>query len=239
MVVDLDEITELYKESLPDEPNGLVFEEDGDIVYYENGVKVAKGLVEHNGSYYFINSTLKAVKNCEYAFSAKSSNGLMPAGNYLFGADGKMIIKEGLVFESNGDIVYYENGVKVAKGLVEYEGSYYFINSTLKAVKDCEYAFNESAANGLMPAGKYRFGADGKMIIKEGLVFESNGDIVYYENGVKVAKGLVEHNGSYYFINSTLKAVKDCEYAFNESAANGLMPAGKYAFGADGKMIIN
>ena len=77
-----------------------------------------------------------------------------------------MIVPEnGLVFEEDGDIVYYENGVKIAKGLVEYEGSYYFINSTLKAVKDCEYAFNATASNGLMPAGKYTFDADGKMIL--------------------------------------------------------------------------
>ena len=229
-------------ESEPEAPEGLVFEEDGDIVYYENGVKVAKGLVEHEGSYYFINSTLKAVKDCEYAFSEKASNGLMPAGKYTFGADGKMIIKEGLVFETNGDICYYENGIKVAKGLVQDEyGNYYFINSTLKAVKNCEYAFSTEKANGLLSSGgKYTFDADGKMIVPEnGLVFEEDGDIVYYENGVKVAKGLVEYEGSYYFINSTLKAVKDCEYAFNASASNGLMPAGKYTFDADGKMILD
>ena len=238
----LDEIVAAYEATIPAGPEGLVFEEDGDIVYYENGVKVAKGLVEHEGSYYFINSTLKAVKDCEYAFSEKASNGLMPAGKYTFGADGKMIIKEGLVFETNGDICYYENGIKVAKGLVQDEyGNYYFINSTLKAVKNCEYAFSTEKANGLLSSGgKYTFDADGKMIVPEnGLVFEEDGDIVYYENGVKVAKGLGEHEGSYYFINSTLKAVKDCEYAFSEKASNGLMPAGKYTFGADGKMILD
>ena len=166
----------------------------------------------------------------------------MPAGKYTFGADGKMIIKEGLVFETNGDICYYENGIKVAKGLVQDEyGNYYFINSTLKAVKNCEYAFSTEKANGLLASGgKYTFDADGKMIVPEnGLVFEEDGDIVYYENGVKVAKGLVEHEGSYYFINSTLKAVKDCEYAFSEKASNGLLPAGKYTFDADGKMILD
>jgi len=238
----LDEIVAAYEATIPAGPEGLVFEEDGDIVYYENGVKVAKGLVEHEGSYYFINSTLKAVKDCEYAFSEKASNGLMPAGKYTFGADGKMIIKEGLVFETNGDICYYENGIKVAKGLVQDEyGNYYFINSTLKAVKNCEYAFSTEKANGLLSSGgKYTFDADGKMIVPEnGLVFEEDGDIVYYENGVKVAKGLVEHEGSYYFINSTLKAVKDCEYAFSEKASNGLLPAGKYTFDADGKMILD
>ena len=68
----LDEIVAAYEATIPAGPEGLVFEEDGDIVYYENGVKVAKGLVEHEGSYYFINSTLKAVKDCEYAFSEKA-----------------------------------------------------------------------------------------------------------------------------------------------------------------------
>ena len=62
---------------------------------------------------------------------------------------------------------------------------------------------------------------------------------MYYENGVKVAKGLVEHEGSYYFINSTLKAVKDCEYAFSEKSVERIMPAGKYTFDADGKMILD
>ena len=82
-----------YEATIPAGPEGLVFEEDGDIVYYENGVKVAKGLVQdEDGNYYFINSTLKAVKDCEYAFSEKASNGLMPAGKYTFGADGKMIL---------------------------------------------------------------------------------------------------------------------------------------------------
>ena len=51
----LDEIVAAYEATIPAGPEGLVFEEDGDIVYYENGVKVAKGLVEHEGSYYFIN----------------------------------------------------------------------------------------------------------------------------------------------------------------------------------------
>ena len=44
-----------------------------------------------DGSYYFINSSLKAVKNTYYAFSATHANGLLPAGRYFFGEDGKLV----------------------------------------------------------------------------------------------------------------------------------------------------
>ena len=87
----------------------------------------------------------------------------MPAGRYYFGEDGKLVFTNGVVKDNNGDIRYYENGVAVAKGLVEYEGSYYFINSSLKAVKNTYYAFSTKFANGLLPAGRYYFGEDGKL----------------------------------------------------------------------------
>ncbi len=220
--------------------NGLTFETNGDIRYYENGVAVSKGLVQDSeGNYYFINSKRKAVKNTWYAFSAAKANGLLPAGNYFFGEDGKLVIKNGLTFEANGDIRYYENGVAVSKGLVkDSEGNYYFINSYLKAVKNTWYAFSAAKANGLLPAGTYFFGEDGKLVIKNGLTFETNGDIRYYENGVAVSKGLVQDSeGNYYFINSTRKAVKNTWYAFSAAKANGLLPAGNYFFGEDGKLV--
>ena len=242
MISDLDTVIAAYNATIPTGPSGLTFEDNGDIRYYENGVAVAKGLVQSaDGSYYFINSYLKAVKNTWYAFGAAHANGLLPAGKYFFGEDGKLIIKNGLTFEDNGDIRYYENGVAVAKGLVQdTDGSYYFVNSYLKAVKNTWYAFSAAKANGLLPAGKYFFGEDGKLVIKNGLTFEDNGDIRYYENGVAVAKGLVQSaDGSYYFINSSLKAVKNTYYAFSATHANGLLPAGRYFFGEDGKLVQN
>ena len=45
--------------------------------------------------------------------------------------------------------------------------------------------------------------------------------------------------GDYYYINSSKKAVKNCTYGISEAKANGLMPAGKYQFCADGKMILD
>jgi hypothetical protein len=81
----------------------------------------------------------------------------------------------------------------------------------------------------------------GKLSAKTGLVFEKNGDIRYYENGVAIiSKGLVQDSqGNYYYINSTGKAVKNCKYAFSAARSNGLLPAGTYQFAADGKLILN
>ena len=156
----------------------VVFNEDGTITFEVDGKPIAKGLVEYEGSYYFFNSSLKAVKNTWYAFNDTMSNGLLPAGRYFFGEDGKLQILNGIVKDSAGNVFYYENNKPVAKGLVkDTDGSYYFINATLKAVKNTWYSFNATYANGLLPAGRYYFGEDGKMQINEGLVVDSNGDI--------------------------------------------------------------
>ena len=239
MISDLTDLINAYNATIPTGPSGLTFEENGDIRYYEDGVAVVKGLVKDtDGSYYFINSTKKAVKNTWYAFNEAFANGLLPAGRYYFGEDGKLQQLNGVVVEANGDVRYYENGVAVAKGLVKDDaGNYYFINGTKKAVKNTFYAFNDTFANGLLPAGRYFFGEDGKLQQLNGVVVESNGDIRYYENNVAVAKGLVEYEGNYYFINSSLKAVKNTYYAFNAKYANGLLPAGRYFFDAEGKLV--
>ena len=141
---------------------------DEEVVFLKDGEPIEAGLVKDNdGNYYYINSSKTAVKNCEYAFSEKKANGLLPAGKYTFAADGKLVIKQGVVRDSDGEVRYYIDNVAVAAGLVQdREGNYYYINSTKKAVKNCVYAFGASKANGLLPAGKYAFDADGRLILK-------------------------------------------------------------------------
>ena len=69
------------------------------------------------------------------------------------------------IFAGKTEKVYAQNGICIRAGLVQdAEGNYYYINSSLKAVKNCTYAFSDAMANGLLPAGTYKFGADGKMI---------------------------------------------------------------------------
>lgn len=220
---------------------GLYFEKNGDIRYYVNNVAVSKGLVtDGEGNYYYIGAAKKAVKNQWYGFTDGAANGLLPGGTYWFDADGKLELKEGLYFEMNGDIRYYVNNVPVSKGLVtDGEGNYYYIGASKKAAKNQWYAFSDGAGNGLLPGGTYWFDAEGKLEIKEGLYFEMNGDIRYYQNHVPIAKGLVQDaEGYYYYIGSSKKAVKNAWYAFSDGAGNGLMPGGKYFFDENGRMVL-
>ena len=79
---------------------------------------------------------------------------------------------------------------------------------------------------------------DEKLAAKTGLVFDNDGNIRYYVNGVATRARLVQDSaGNYFYINSSLKAVKNCTYAFSNEAGNGLLPGGTYQFDADGKMI--
>ena len=225
--------------------NGLVFEDDGSVRFYKNDkIVYSKGLVQDDeGNYYYINSSGKAVKNCSYSFSSARANGLLPGGTYQFDKNGRLILKNGLVFEADGSVRFYENGNFVySKGLVmDGDGHYYYINSTGKAVKNCSYSFSSARANGLLPGGTYQFDKNGRLILKNGLVFEADGSVRFYENGeIVYSKGLVQgDDGYYYYINSTGKAVRNCTYSFSTAKTNGLMPGGTYQFDADGRMILD
>ena len=210
---------------------GLHEDLNGNLCYYVDYVKNYAGLVEVDGSYYYIASDLKAVKNCTYYVT--KTNDLKPAGYYTFDVDGKMVIKNGLV-EENGDLYYYVDGAKTAAGLIEWDGNYYYIASNLKAVKDAKHYVFADKANGLKSAGWYWFNADGTMYL-EG-IREENGTKYYYKDGVKNYAGLIEISGDYYYVKSDCSVV--CDRSYYVTKSNGLMPSATYTFGADGKMVI-
>ena len=235
----------IEKEPEPEVKNGLV-KENGELYYYVEGVKTHAGLILVNGSYYYINSSCKAVRNCDYYVS--NTNGLMARAYYHFDENGKMVIEEepepevknGLVKE-NGELYYYVEGVKTHAGLILVNGSYYYINSSCKAVRNCDYYVSNT--NGLMARAYYHFDENGKMVIEEepepevknGLVKE-NGELYYYVEGVKTHAGLILVDGSYYYINSSCKAVRDCDYYVSNT--NNLMARAYYHFDENGKMVI-
>ena len=210
---------------------GLHEDLNGNLCYYVDYVKNYAGLVEVDGNYYYIASDLKAVKNGTYYVT--KTNGLKDAGFYSFDADGKMIIKNGLV-EENGDLYYYVDGAKTAAGLIEWEGNYYYIASNLKAVKGARHYIFADKANGLKAAGWYWFNADGTMFL-EG-IREENGTKYYYKDGVKNYAGLIEISGEYYYVKSDCSVV--CDRSYYVTKSNGLMPSATYTFDADGKMVI-
>ena len=210
-----------------------VYNDNGITRWINNGMLVwHAGLVKDGDDYRYFkrNGMVTSVET----YVAKT-NDLLPAAKYTFDAEGKLMKLEGLHEDLNGNLCYYVVYVKNYAGLVEVDGSYYYIASDLKAVKNGTYYVTKT--NGLKDAGFYSFDADGKMIIKNGLV-EENGDLYYYVDGAKTAAGLIEWEGNYYYIASNLKAVKDAKHYVFADKANGLKPAGWYWFNADGTMFL-
>ena len=217
--------------------NGLIWE-DGKLWYYVEGVRTHKGLIYEGGYYYYIKSNGQAVTDARYFVS--NTNDLMPAAYHNFDAEGHMTdvptVKNGLV-EENGRLWYYENGEKAHPGLIQVDGDYYYICSSGYAVAGCDYFISNT--NGLQPVGTYTFADDGKMILpdpteKNGII-EEDGQLYYYVDGVRTHAGLVEWEGSLYYIKSNCTAVRDCDYFV--SNANGLAAVGWYHFNADGTMV--
>ena len=91
---------------------------------------------------------------------------LIQKGTYLFDADGKMSLVNGLI-----DGIYYEDSIKVSyAGLIMYEGNYYYISAYAKPVAGKEYYVSNT--NGLtwedgtpVAKGYYTFDENGKLII--------------------------------------------------------------------------
>ena len=211
-----------------------VHDDNGITRWINNGMLVwHAGLVKDGDDYRYFkrNGMVTGVET----YVAKT-NDLLKAAKYTFDAEGKLMKLEGLHEDLNGSLCYYVDYVKNYAGLVEVDGSYYYIASDLKAVKNCTYYVTKT--NDRKPAGYYTFDADGKMVIKNGLV-EENGDLYYYVDGAKTAAGLIEVDGNYYYIASSLKAVKNAKHYVFADRANGLKSAGWYWFNEDGTMFLD
>ena len=252
-----------------------LFDYKGETYYCVAGIiQEGAGLVRIDGDYYYFRtSTSTAVKARAYWITV--TNGLLPTGQYTFDADGKMVnppivtpdpdpspepgVKNGIVAE-NGSLYYYVDGVLTGVGLIRLNGDYYYVKTS-----NCEVVHGRSYwvtdTNGLLPAGSYTFGTDGKMInppvvdptpdpdpepeptpdpdptpdVKNGIVAE-NGSLYYYENGVLTGAGLIQLNGDYYYVKTS-----NCEVVHGRSywitVTNGLLPTGQYMFADNGKLI--
>ncbi len=224
--------------------NGIV-SEDGSLYYYENGFRTYAGLIKIGDDYYYVRTGGEVVHGRSYWIT--KTNGLMAERSYKFAEDGKMIDPEikkdpnvnGIVSE-NSSLYYYENGLRTYAGLIEIDGSYYYVKTDGEVVHGRSYWISKT--NGLMAEGSYTFDADGKMTnpvlrdnTKNGIVAE-NGSLYYYQDGLRTYAGLIEINGSYYYVRTSGEVVHGQKYWITKT--NGLMAEGGYTFADDGKMII-
>ena len=209
--------------------------------YWENGEIVKdKGLINIGDDYYYVVYTGKIKKDADRTVTTEKANGLLPAGLYHFGPDGKMTnvpVLDGI----GADGYYRENGVIVAdKGLIKDGDDYYYVIYNGKIKKDGDRTVTAEKANGLVPAGTYHFGEDGKMT-NPPVLGPSIGDDGYYrEDGVIVKdKGLVQIGDDYYYVIYNGKIKKNGLRTVTTAKANGLLPAGDYFFGEDGKLVFD
>jgi hypothetical protein len=247
--------------------------------------------MDSQGNYYYINSSLKAVKNCTYSFNTAMSNGLLPAGTYHFDVDGKMIDPpsgnlphlhvwgEGIVTTpancTDAGLITYIcdcglSKIKSIEKLGHSDEDQNFVCDKCEEALEHEHIWGDG--NITTPAGCETEGTKTytcncgkikteavaaygghidengnlscdrcaeKLSTKNGLVFDDDGAVRYYVNGAATRAGLVmDSQGNYYYINSSLKAVKNCTYSFSNAMGNGLLPGGTYQFDTDGKLVL-
>ena len=217
--------------------NGIVTEDDAKY-YYIDGIRVHMGMFQLDGSYYYAKSSGQLVTGKEYYCERMNDTGLK-AGKYTFDADGKLILKKNGIVAENGSLYYYKDGVLNYAGLIEIDGSYYYVKTSGEVVHGRNYWISKT--NGLMPERSYTFADDGKMIDpeikdtkKDGIVAE-DGSLYYYKDGLRTYAGLIEIDGSYYYVKTSGEVVHGRSYWITKT--NGLMAERSYTFANDGKML--
>ena len=199
------------------------------------------GLLQRGGSYYYIDLQGKLIRNQDYYIA--QTNGLLPAKSYHFDLNGKLIEMgqkiNGIVKENEIDWYYYENGLKVYAGLIEIDGNYYYVNSECKVIHNQNYYISKT--NQLLLQDTYEFNQQGVLIQKDeqktGIVKATDGNWYYYQNGLKVYAGLIEIDGSYYYVNSHFQVLHDTIAYISKT--NQLLPPGEYRFDRQGRVDLN
>ena len=218
--------------------NGIVAE-NGSLWYYVDGKLTYAGLIQINGYYYYVRSSGELAHSRNYWIT--KTNDLLPEGSYTFDESGKIVFdttpaKNGIV-EENGSLWYYVDGKLTYAGLIEIEGSYYYVRSTGELVYGKAYWITKT--NGLLPERSYTFDESGKIVFdttpaKSGII-EENGSLWYYVDGKLTYAGLIEIEGRYYYVRSTGEVVHGKAYWITKT--NDLMPQGSYTFDETGKLV--
>ena len=233
--------------------NGIC-ELNGKLFYCIDGVIIRHGLVRVDGRLYYARSVSgELVTGCRYWVTR--TNGLtfedgtpIAPGYYYFDDNGVMFIKNGIV-EENGSLYYYVNNVLTPAGLIKLGDDYYYVRTSNGEVIHGR-SYWVTVTNGLLPSGMYEFDNDGKMIdppvidpdqpepeVKDGIV-EEFGSLYYYVDGVLTPAGLIELDGSYYYVRTSNGEVVHGR-SYWVTVTNGLLPEGMYRFADDGRMIID
>lgn len=236
---------------VPDPVKDGIYYENGAWYYYENGViGYNKGLIETDKSWYNSGDVILSGHFTIYV----RSGGQLATGEYYVtnvanytGSDVKsgdciefneygvmQTILNGIV-DVDGVLYYYQNNkIAYGAGLIQIDGSYYYVRSGGQLAVNCDYWVSNVNDTGVEP-GCYTFGADGVMVYRDGIV-EENGGLFYYVDGkLACCAGVVEiEDGVYIYVRSNGQLATGSYWPTN---TNGLLEQGMYDFGTDGRYV--
>ena len=209
------------------------------LTFYLNGVRIYdEGLYEYNGDYYYVRSN-GLLLTWDMYISKMGDTGL-PAGNYSFGADGKMRILNGPVPDTYNPqyLTFYKDGIRIYdEGLYEYNGKYYYVRSN-GLLLTWGMRISKMGDTGL-PAGEYQFNAAGELQLQSGPVPDAYNPqyLTFYKDGIRIYdEGLYEYNGKYYYVRSN-GLLLTWGMKISKMGDTGL-PAGEYQFNAAGELQL-
>ena len=203
---------------------GLV-EKEGTLYYYVNGTTATCGLYKFNDEYYY--SYWGGVVKTNGRYYVEASYCDLPAGNYSFGEDGRML--NGVVVE-DGTAYLYINGTPASCGLYQWNNDYYYSDWGGVVKTNGKYYVDTTYCD--LPIGNYEFGSDGKML--DGVVEKDN--VLYlYLTGKTATCGLYKVDGEYYYSNWGGVLRTNGRYYVDTTFCD--LPVGNYSFDENGKML--
>ena len=208
-----------------------------DTMYYCIGGQIQYlGLVEIDGETYYISTNSgRVMRNCGYWVSGDKN----PTGvDQLYYFDENGCRRDEEFFTIDGVLYYMIDGQTAKLGLFEVDGSLYYASTNSGTIKTGKYYVESKNANGYTGDCYYYFGEDGKAL-NEVFYTDVDGSLYYLVNGLPCKDGLVLIDGSYYYLSTNSGAAKcGVRYYVEAKNTNGLLEAGWYYFGEDGKLVF-
>jgi len=225
---------------------GVKADETGILYYYVNNkiLKNQPGVVEYEGAYYDVKASGKVAVNEKRNLTAEKIGSLdIVPGIYYFDSEGKMQMPFTGVKEQDGVLYYFVDSViaEGQPGLIEYEGNYYEVKYSGKvAVNEKRNLTAEKIGSLDVAPGIYYFDSEGKLQLPfTGVKADESGTLYYYVDGlIKTGvQSLVNVDGAIYYVKWSGKVAVNENRNITDANSNGLLAAGMYFFGADGKLV--
>ncbi|MBQ7548597.1 MAG: phosphodiester glycosidase family protein [Clostridia bacterium] len=205
--------------------SGLIKDVNGNL-YYAVMNNLSTGWVYDNGNDYYFDPVTK-----------QAADGETTIGGYSYKFTDKVLTRGCFVMDTNGKMKLMWAGRFLSMQWIEMEGDTYYVSYDKYVQTGLSVILTSVGGSSYA----YRFTDEGKLISRiteDGTYVDESRGACVVQNGVATAPGLIKaYNGCYYYIATGRFSAADTTVSIPASMTNGLLPAGTYSFGSDGKMI--